>query len=137
MAAVVARLDPQAAAKPAPAKLVAMANPPGSRPSHRRIDVKSAVVKPACEVIAPINRNIGIADNVQWAEKSYGMLFRTPNAALEPRMAQMPTSETEVSAKPIGTRTASSPSSATMPMMPMARLRSEEHTSELQSLIRS
>src|SRR3546814_19651895 len=77
MAAVVARLDPQAAAKPAPAKLVAMANPPGSRPSHRRIDVKSAVVKPACEVIAPINRNIGIADNVQWAEKSYGMLFRT------------------------------------------------------------
>src|SRR3546814_8540253 len=58
-------------------KLVAMANPPGSRPSHRRIDVKSAVVKPACEVIAPINRNIGIADNVQWAEKSYGMLFRT------------------------------------------------------------
>src|SRR3546814_18494161 len=118
MAAVVARLDPQAAAKPAPAKLVAMANPPGSRPSHRRIDVKSAVVKPACEVIAPINRNIGIADNVQWAEKSYGMLFRTPNAALEPRMALMPTTEKAVSATTTGTDTPRRQSSSPNTIIP-------------------
>ena len=90
IAAAAATLDPQAAAKPAHAKLVATAKPPGSWPNQARAARNSAVLMPELLVIEPISRNIGIAVRSQLAAKSNGVSRSTPTATLRSRSSQKP-----------------------------------------------
>ncbi len=57
---------PAAAAKTAPIAIVAIASPPGRRPSHRFITLKSRSAIPERSRIAPIRMNIGIADRMKF-----------------------------------------------------------------------
>src|SRR4051812_26882034 len=73
-ASVVASEDPDAAAKPAHAQLVATAKPPGRLPSHSRAARNRFAVIPVLCAIDPMSGNIGIAVKSQLAAKSYGRI---------------------------------------------------------------
>ena len=119
IAAAVAVLDPDAAAKPAQAKFAATASPPGRPPSHNRAALNSAVEIPELCATEPISRNIGIAENDQCAAKSNGSVRSMPPATLQPLSAATPNMDTIISANPTGTRNAISTSRAPSPENPI------------------
>jgi hypothetical protein len=80
MTAAAAMLDPLAAPKPAHAQFVATARPPGSLPNQTRAARNSASPIPELLATAPISRNIGIADNSQFAANTNGESPSTLNA---------------------------------------------------------
>src|SRR3990172_1116463 len=102
--AAAATLDPEAAPKPAQAQLVATASPPGSAPNQATAVRNSAVPIPDAPAIAPMSRNIGIAERSQLAAKTKGVSRSTLSATSTLRRYQNPPNATEPIATPIGTR---------------------------------
>src|SRR5690348_9928512 len=94
IAAAAATLEPQAAAKPAQAMLVATASPPGMPPNHSRAARKSEVLMPELLASEPISRNIGIAVRSQLAEKTKGVSRKTLIATSKFRKSVKPISDT-------------------------------------------
>src|SRR5262249_12893731 len=90
IAAAAATDEPQAAAKPAQAKLVAMARPPGNPPNHARAARNSDVEMPELLAIEPISRNIGIAVRSQLAENTKGVSRTTLSATFRFVISQKP-----------------------------------------------
>src|SRR3972149_2267595 len=104
MVAAAAMLEPDAAPKPAQAQLVATASPPGRAPNHACAARKSAVPTPELPAIAPISRNIGIAESSQLAANTKGVSRSTESATSRLRRCQTPANATPPMATPIGTR---------------------------------
>src|SRR5215468_2231766 len=108
--AAAATLEPEAAPKPAQAQLVATASPPGSAPNQACAARNSAVPMPELPAMAPISRNIGIADRSQLAANTKGVSLSALSATLKLRKHQKPRNATAPIAMPIGTRSAMSTS---------------------------
>jgi hypothetical protein len=108
--AAAATLEPEAAPKPAQAQLVATASPPGSAPNQACAARNSAVPMPELPAMAPISRNIGIADRSQLAANTNGVSLSALSATLKLRKYQKPRNATAPIAIPIGTRSAISTS---------------------------
>src|SRR5262245_50624817 len=108
--AAAATLEPEAAPKPAQAQLVATASPPGSAPNPACAARNSAVPIPELPAMAPISRNIGIADRSQLAANTNGVSLSALSATLKLRKYQKPRNATAPIAIPIGTRSAISTS---------------------------
>src|SRR5262245_38025242 len=104
--AAAATLDPDAAPKPAQAQLVATASPPGSAPNQACAARNSAVPMPELPAIAPISRNIGIAERSQLAANTNGVSLSALSATLKLRKYQNPKKATAPIAIPIGRRSA-------------------------------
>ena len=121
MAAAVATDEPDAAAKPAQARLVATASPPGNAPNHSRAALNSAVEMPELWAIEPIKRNIGMAVRVQLAPNSKGVSLMMPKPTEIPRKFAMPSTPMAPSATPMGRRSAINSSTAPMLQNPRAR----------------
>ena len=83
-------LEPEAAPKPAQAQLVATARPPGKPPNQACAARNSAVPMPELPAIAPISRNIGIADSSQLAANTNGVSLSALSATLKLRRYQKP-----------------------------------------------
>src|SRR5215475_5501565 len=94
MTAAAATLDPEAAPKPAQAQLVATARPPGSAPNQAWAARNSAVPMPELPAIAPIRRNIGIAESSQLAANTNGESLSALSATLKLRWYQKPPNAT-------------------------------------------
>ena len=96
---------------------------------------------PELAAIAPISRNIGIADKSQLAAKTNGVSLSALNATLKLRRYQKPKNATDPIAIPMGTRSAISTSmaprltsasvSASMPPPPGPQRRTAPATSEM------
>src|SRR5262245_37513734 len=108
--AAAATLEPEAAPKPAQAQLGATASPPGSGPNQACAARNSAVPMPELPAMAPISRNIGIADRSQLAANTNGVSLSALSATLKLRKYQKPRNATAPIAIPIGTRSAISTS---------------------------
>ena len=104
--AAAATLEPEAAPKPAQAQLVATASPPGSAPNQACAARNSAVPMPELLAIAPISRNIGIAERSQLAANTNGVSLNALRATLKLRRYQKPPNATAPIAMPIGSRSA-------------------------------
>src|SRR5262245_31705983 len=108
--AAAATLEPEAAPKPAQAQLGATASPPGSAPNQACAARNKAVPIPELPAMAPISRNIGIADRSQLAANTKGVSLSALSATLKLRKYQKPRNATAPIAIPIGTRSAMSTS---------------------------
>src|SRR3546814_4297162 len=102
MPAAVARLDPDAAATPALAKLDATARPPGKKANHLLPTLNSDTISPPLLASAPMNMNMGMAVSDQLAVKVYGMSPAMLNAATHPRIAAIPMNDTNPRDTPMG-----------------------------------
>ena len=121
IAAAVATDEPEAAAKPAQAKLVATASPPGKPPNHSRAARNSADVMPgvvgdrAHQQEHRDRRKVPARREIVW------YIGDQPRGHVEP--ADLPhanESKPGASAIPIGIRSASSTTTAPMPIYPIA-----------------
>src|SRR5262249_61538349 len=92
--AAAATLEPEAAPKPAQAQLVATASPPGSAPNQACAARNSAVPIPELPAMAPISRNIGIAERSQLAANTNGVSLSALSATLKLRRYQNPKNPT-------------------------------------------
>src|SRR4029453_4189299 len=108
--AAAATLEPEAAPKPAQAQLGATPSPPGNAPNQASAARNRAVPMPELPAMAPISRNIGIADRSQLAANTNGVSLSALSATLKLRKYQKPRNATAPIAIPIGTRRAISTS---------------------------
>jgi len=69
MVAADAVLDPDMAPKPALARTVEMATPPGKCPSQRLARLNNSLARPPLEVNSAIKINIGIVVNIKLATR--------------------------------------------------------------------
>lgn len=122
MAAVVAMLDPEAAANSPQAPTLAEAKPPGTRASSIFNRSKAPVVSPVFAAMNPISRNIGIAVRDQSPIKLNGSALTMPNAAVVFSMAEIPTKETIIRAMPMDMRRARSANRPPTPIQPMVNM---------------
>src|SRR4051794_33786506 len=122
MTAVTASDDPDTAPNAAPAKLEAIARPPGTRQNTMRHRRYTALVMPELNANAPIRKNMGMAESVQFALASNDSVAIEPNAARGPRIANTPATETRINPTAIGRRMASKANNAPMPIRPISGL---------------
>ena len=76
MAAAAAVVDPHMAPKPAQARMVAMARPPGRRPAHLWAALKRRLLMPEWKAMVPMRMNIGATDS-EYEEKVAQMSLAT------------------------------------------------------------
>ena len=94
-------LDPVQAPNRALAQVVAMARPPGSRPTHLYAVSKARLLMPACVANSPMMMNSGNTVKAKDAVVAYGVVVSSPRPNLMlPVMAIMPRKPTTASDRP-------------------------------------
>ena len=94
-------LEPVQAPNRALAQVVAMARPPGSRPTHLYAASKARLLIPAWVANRPMMMNSGSTVKAKEAVVAYGVVVSSPRPNLTlPVMQMMPTKPTTASDKP-------------------------------------
>ena len=94
-------LEPVQAPNRALAQVVAMARPPGSRPTHLYVASKARLLIPAWVANRPMMMNRGRTVKANEAVVAYGVVVSSPRPNLMlPVMPMMPTKPTTASDKP-------------------------------------